>query len=139
MVDDIDNACKVFAHVCFYIVWLCEKLRNTVIQVGSDHFIDPSLFIVFIEFGKSICEKTISGAYKYTLCMTLLDLFCHIQHTLARGNHIIDDNYILSFHRITKKFVGYDRILAVYDHRIVPALIEHTHVNAQNIGEIYGS
>lgn len=31
MIDDIDDACHVFAHICFYIIWFFQKLRDTVI------------------------------------------------------------------------------------------------------------
>ena len=36
MVDDIDDTCKIFAHICFDIVWTVKKLRNTIVKVGCD-------------------------------------------------------------------------------------------------------
>ena len=50
MVDDVHDTCKVFAHVCFDVIWSCEQFRITVVQVGGDNLVDPAFLIVFIEF-----------------------------------------------------------------------------------------
>ena len=139
MVDDVDDACQVFAHVCFHIVGLCEKLCRAVIQVGGDDLVRPAFLVVFIEFVQTVCEKTVGGADEYTACLALLQLAGNIQHTLAGGNHIIDDDHILAFHGGAQKFVGNNGILAVDNGGIVAAFVEHAHVHAEDIGKIYGS
>ena len=139
MIDDVDDAGKVFAHVGFHIVRLREQLRDTVIQVGGDDFVDPAFFIVSVEFSQTFGEKAVGCADEDPARFALLDLFCHIQHAFAGGDHVVDDDHIFSFNRITQEFVGNDGILAVDYGGVVSSLIEHAHIHAQNVGEIHGS
>ena len=61
MIDDINDTCKVFAHICFYVVRFSKKLRNAVVQVSSDNLVDPSLFVVFVKFVQTVCKQTVGG------------------------------------------------------------------------------
>ena len=74
VVDDINNTCKILAHVCFYVVRSGQKLRDTVVQVGGDNLVDPAFLIVSVKFIHALSEQTVSGADKYTVCVALLDL-----------------------------------------------------------------
>ena len=139
MIDDVNNTCKVFAHICFNVVRFCQKLRQTVVEVGSNDFVNPALFIVLIKFVETICEQAVCGADEYTFCVALFDLLCNIQHTFAGRNHIIDDNNIFAFYGITQKFVCNDWVLTVYNSRVVTTFVEHTHVYAEDVGEVHGS
>ena len=139
MVDDIDDTCKIFAHVCFNIIFFCEELRKTIVQVCGDDSVNPTLLIIFIKFGKSLCEKTISSTDKYSFGFSLLDLFGNIQHTFSGCDHVINDNNIFALYGITEEFVSNDRVFAVDNSGVVAAFVEHTHIYAKNIGKVYGS
>ena len=39
MVDNVDDACHVFAHVCFDVVWLGQQLRQAVVQVSCNNIV----------------------------------------------------------------------------------------------------
>ena len=88
MVDNINNTCKILAHICLYIVRSGQKLRDTVIQVSSDNLVDPALLIVSVKFIHALSKQTVSGADKYTVCVALLDLFGNIKHTLGMERYI---------------------------------------------------
>ena len=45
----------------------------------------------------------------------------------------------LYFYGSTQKLVGNDRVAAVNDSGVVTALIEHTHIDAEHVGEVYGT
>ena len=139
MIDDVHNTCKIFAHISLYIVRSGEKLRNTVVQVCGDNLINPAFLIVSIKFIHALSKQTIGGADEYTVSVALLDLFGNIKHTLAGGDHVIDNDNVLTLHRVTKELVSYDRVLAVYNGGIITSLVEHTHIYAKNIGEVYSS
>ena len=100
---------------------------------------DITLFIILIKLLQSIRKQTKSSTNKYTVCIAILQLFCYIQHTLAGRDHIIDNDHILAGNRVTQELMSNDRVLAVYDGRIITTFVEHTHINTKNIGEIYGS
>jgi len=59
MIDDINDARKIFAHICFYIIWSFEKFRNAVIQVGCDHSVKPAFLVIFIKFIQTVCNRVI--------------------------------------------------------------------------------
>ena len=139
MIDDIDDTCKIFAHVCFDIVWAVKKLRNTIVKVGCDDSVQPAFFVIFIKFGYAICKQTVGCADEYTSCLTLFQLTGNIQHTLSGRDHIVDDDNILAFYRVAKEFMSYDRILSVDYSGVIAAFIEHTHINSKNIGKIYST
>ena len=66
MVDDIDDTCKIFAHICFDIVWTVEKFRNTVVKVGCDDSVQPAFFVIFVKFSYAVCKQTVGCADEYT-------------------------------------------------------------------------
>ena len=139
MVDDIHNTCKIFAHICFHIVRSGKKLRNTVVQVGCDNLVNPAFLIVSVKFIHTFCKQTVSSADEYTVGVTFFDLFGNVKHTFSRRNHVVDDNNVFTFYRVAKELMSYDGVLAIYHCGIITSLIEHAHINAQNIGKIYGS
>ena len=139
MVDDVNDTCKIFAHICFDVVRLGQKLRQTVVEVGSNDFVNPAFFVVFIEFIKTICKQTVCGADEYTVCVAHYDQLCNIQHTFTGRNHIVDDDNIFAFYGITKEFVSNDWVFTVYNGRVVTTFVEHTHVYTEDVGEVYGS
>ena len=46
---------------------------------------------------------------------------------------------MLPLNVIPQEFMCDNRVLAVYDRRIITALVEHSHIYAENIGKIYGA
>ena len=139
MVQCINDACHIFAHLSRLIPWTGNKLRCAIGQIGGDDFADIAFFIVSIKFFKTIGEKTKRSADEDVVCATFLDLFCNVKHAFTGGNHIIDDDNIFSGYGIAQEFMGYDRVLSVYDGRIVPSLVEHTHIDAKYVREVYGT
>ena len=110
MIDDIDDTCKIFAHICFHIVRSGKKLRNTVVQVCGDNLYRSSLFRnIQSNLASPSVNSPLCSADKHALCVTLFDLLCHIQHTLSGGDHIVDNNNVLAFYRIAKELVCHDR------------------------------
>ena len=139
MVQGINDKRKELAHVRRDKIRFVVQLRREIGQVRGDHFIDITLFIVFIKFIKTVREKTECGADEYPARIAFFYLSCNVQHASARGDHIVDDDHILAVYVVPEEFMGDDRVLAVYDHGIIAAFIEHTHVYPQNVGEVYGS
>ena len=139
MVDDVHDTCKVFAHVCFDVIWSREQFRITVVQVGGDNLVNPAFLIVFIEFLETVCEQTVSSTDEDTLCFTFLDLLGNIEHTLSGRDHIVDDDNILALYGISEEFMGNDRVFAVDNGRIITTFVEHTHINTEDVREIYCS
>lgn len=80
MIDDINDARKIFVHICFYIIWSFEKFRNAVIQVGCDHSASAFL-IIFIKFIQTVCEQTV-GSIQILFALRSLTVY-NIQHTSA--------------------------------------------------------
>ena len=58
VIQTIHDTCCEFCHISFYIIWLCEKLWITIIQIRGNYLIDVFFLIEFIEFLKSIGEET---------------------------------------------------------------------------------
>lgn len=65
--------------------------------------------------------------------------FGGIQHAFTGGDHVVDDDHGLSFHGASQEFVGHNGIPAVDDLGVVTSLIEHTHIHAQVVGQVYGT
>ena len=139
MVKRIDDACHIFAHLCRLIPRTGNEFRCTVGQVGGDDFADIAFLIVSIEFLQTICEEAEGGADKDVVSAALFDLFCNVEHTLTGGDHIVDDDNIFSCYGIAEKLMCHDRVLSVYDGGVISSLIEHTHIDAEHVGEVYGT
>jgi len=110
-----------------------------IIQVRSNHFMDITLFIILIKLLQSICKQAKRSTNKYTICIPVFQLFCHIQHALAGRNHIINNDHILAGYRVAQELMSNDRVFTIYNGRIITTFVEHTHINTKNIGEIYSS
>ena len=121
----------IFAHLSRLIPRTGNEFRCTVGQVGGDDFADIAFLIVSIEFLQTIGEEAEGGADKDVVSAALFDLFCNVKHTLTGGDHIVDDNHILTFDISTEELMGNDRVASVNDGRVVAAFVEHTHVNTE--------
>lgn len=56
MVNDVNDACKIFAHICLNIIRLSKQLRNSVIEVCGNDSVQPAFFVVLIKFVKPVCK-----------------------------------------------------------------------------------
>jgi len=100
---------------------------------------DDSFFICFIEFSQSICEKTKCCSSIDAVSFSTFQFSSNFDDTVSGRNHVINDDYIFSFYRRTKEFVGNDRITSVYDFGIISSLVEHTHIKTKYVGKINGT
>ena len=132
MIQTIHDTCCEFCHISFYIIWLCEKLRITIIQIRGNYFIDIFFLIEFVEFFKSIGEETECRADKYSSGLAILQLFRNIQHTFSGRNHIVNNYYVFAFYRGAKEFMSHNRVLSIDDDRVVTSFVEHSHIDTQN-------
>ena len=138
VVQRIDDACHVLAHLCSAVPFAGEELRRLVDQVGRDDFADDTVFIILVKFFQTICEEAECAAHVYVFRAAALQLLCDIKHAPARGDHIVDDDAVLSLDGIAEKFMGNYRIFSVDNAGIIAAFIEHTHIHTEYIGKING-
>ena len=101
MIHRIDDQCNEFTHVCDQEIRLFLCFGRKISKIGSDHTVDISFFIIFIEFLKSVGKKSECSADKYAVCSTVFNLFCNIEHTFTGRNHIINDDRIFSIKMFT--------------------------------------
>src|SRR5699024_4073455 len=139
MVERIDDESDKFAHIGHYKVRLLFGLWRKVGQVGGDDPVDVAFLIVLVKVIKAFCEKAKGGADENPSRAPVLDLSCHIQHTFSGGDHIVHDDHMFSLDVFPQEFMGDDGVLAVYHGGVIPAFVEHTHVDAQNVGKVNGA
>ena len=137
MVQGIDDPCHVIEHISLNIVFTAEQFRRAVCKVRGYELSEHSLLIVLIELLDAFGEETECCAYKHASCTAGFDLLAYIKHGTAGCDHIVDDDAILALDRITEELMCYDRVFPVHDLGVITALVEHTHVGTENIGEIY--
>ena len=71
VIQGINDQSQEFTHVCLDKVFSFVYSRRQICQVGCYDFIKISLFVVFIEFFKSVCEQSECGAYEYAGCVAV--------------------------------------------------------------------
>ena len=60
-----------------------------------------------------------------------------VYHAAAGGNHIINDDDILTVDIVPQKFMRNDRVLAVHNGGVIPAFVEHTGVHTEDVCKIH--
>src|SRR5699024_12562639 len=55
---------------------------------------------------------------------------------VAGGDHIVDKDHVLALQLRSQEFVGGNGVTTVYHTGIIQTFVIHTHINAQDIGEI---
>ena len=126
VVEGIDDVCNVFAKVNLYIPLLLLKLFRTIDKVGGEYLVKVTLLVRLVDNFKTVAEKTEGNEYEYALSTFFLELRCDLNNRVAGGDHIVNDDNVLTFDIFTEIFVSFDRVFAVYDYRVVSALVDHT-------------
>ena len=139
MIQSINDQSNVFAHIAVYIIRLLEKFIRLIYQIGGKETVKVSVFVCSVKTFQAIGEKPEGGAHKNLGSAPLFQQPCYFQHTVSGRDHIIDDDHIFAGYVRTQEFMGYNGIPAIYDGRVVPAFIEHTHIDPQHIGQIDGT
>ena len=62
------------------------------IKLGG--FVACNLF----KFLKTVAEKTEGREYENTICALVLELLCYIDNRISGGNHVVDDDNVLSLY-----------------------------------------
>ncbi len=70
--------------------------------------------------------------------MHALELARRVQNAAAGGDHVVHDDDVLPLQIAPEELMRHNRILAVDDAGIVPSLVEHSGIHAQNAGKING-
>ncbi len=139
MIQGINEQSNVFAHVAVDIIRTLQELRRLINQVGCKDLGNNTLLISLVEFVQTAGEKAECGENKDASCFARLQFLCNLQHTVARGNHIIHNDHVLSFDIASQKFMGDNGVAAVDYLGVVSSLVKHTHIQAQNIGQVDGA
>ena len=115
VVQRIDDVGQILIHIGGHIVVPLHEFGRAVCEIRRDQFGEHTFFIEFIEFFESFREQTESRTDEDPVRAAGFDLPTDIQHGSAGGDHIIDDDAVLTLDGIAEEFMGNDRILAVHD------------------------
>lgn len=139
MVHEVDDRSQEFTHIRFRIIRPGVYLRRLVGEICGDYPVEPAVFIRLVKGFQSVGEQAEGTADEDAFCIHFLQLTGGIKHAFTGGNHIIDDDNILAVNIVPQEFMSDNGILAVYDGGIIPAFIEHTGIDAENVAEVYGT
>ena len=139
MIKVVDNEGNILAHIHINVVGSLKKIRSLIYQVCGQYPVNDSLIIILVKLCKSPRKQTKGSAHKNLPGLPALQLLGHIHDTLTRGNHVVDDEHVLTLHAGSQELMCHDGIAAAHDFRVIAALIEHTHVQPQHVGKIHGS
>ena len=92
-----------------------------------------------VELVQTVGEQAEGAADDDLLGLALLELLGRIQHTLAGGDHVVDDEHSLSLHGGAEELVGDDGVSSADDLGVIAALVEHPHVHAQIVGQVHSA
>ena len=130
MIQSIDDHCQIFAHIRLQIPGLSKKLGIAVVEIGGDYIVQIAFAIEIVKFIESVGEQSEGAADDDLGGFALLQFSGSVQHALAGGNHVIDDDDGLSRHIASEKFVRYDGVASVNNGGIIAAFVEHAHIHA---------
>ena len=136
MIHKINDGCQELAHIGLGIIGPGVKLRRLIGEVGGDYPVEPAVFIGLVEGLKAIGEQSEGTADENTLGIHFLQLSGGIQHAFSGGNHIVNNDNVLSVNAVSQEFMGDDGVLAVYNGGIIAAFVEHAGIDAEYIAEI---
>ena len=97
---------------------------------------EDALLIGLVKLRKACGEDAEGGADEDTARIALVQLSGDLQGGVAGGDHIVNDDDVLAFYGSPQEFMGQYRILSVHGLGVVPSLIEHTHIDAQDVRHI---
>ena len=139
MIEGIDDQRNEFAQVTAAVIWLREKLRPLVDQVGCQQGVENAFLPGFIKLVQPVRKQTECRADEDPSGSEGFQFLRDLKDSIAGRDHIIQKDNILSLHRRAKEFMGNDGILSVHRYRIVPSPVEHPHVYPQHVCHIDGT
>ena len=95
MVQNVHNACQIFAHISFQIVRTVQKIRIPVIQVGGDDTVNILFFKVVIKFFQTVSEK--SEVVQTMTRLAFLSFNCFATSSMLSPEEIMSSMTITSF------------------------------------------
>ena len=111
VVESVDDVGNVLAHINVNVPGLFQKTGTAVYQVGGKYLGDGTVSISLIELLKAIGEETKGGECEDSLSASLLELRANVQHGLAGGDHIVNDDNVLVVKILTEVLVSLDGVL----------------------------
>ncbi len=136
MVQKVYDGSEEFAHIRLKIIGSRQQFWWAVAEIGGDHPVKHTLLIRLVKCGKTVRENTKCSTDKYAFGFHCFELPGGVDHAVSRGDHIVNDNDVFALNIISQKLMGDNRIFAVNDLCIVPPLVEHTSVGADDRGKV---
>ena len=131
VIQRVDDQGNVLAQIAADIIRTFQQFRRLINQVGGQQFCEQPFLVSPVKPLQAAGKEAEGCTHINVARFALLQELCHLDHTVSGGDHIVDDDHILSFHGGTEKFMLYDRIASVNDRGIVAALIKHTHIDSK--------
>ena len=129
-----DDVGHVLAHVHLDKPGGLAHFVGQIGQVGAHHPRQLAAAVGLFKGLGAVGKEAESGGNEDAARVALLQIVQQTQHAVAAGNDVVGHDDVLALHRIAHVFVGNDAVTAVHHLGIVPALVEHAHVQAQNGG-----
>ena len=146
MVEGIDDVSEILAHAAAGVPGAVLKFGLLVDEVGRDDLVDdPDLLtavlviselVGLVKFLDAAGEQAEGNENEDSARLALFERSCDFEDTVTGGEHVVDHDHVLAFDAGAQEFVRDDRVDAVFKTGIVAALVEHTHVQAKNVGVI---
>jgi hypothetical protein len=96
VIECVNNKRNVLGKVNLTEPLSFKKLGRTVNKVCCENLADPALFISFIKGIETIAEKTEGTANIDVSCTHILKTLCNVNHRIAGGNHIVNNDNVLA-------------------------------------------
>ena len=127
-----DDVGHVLAHVHFDKPGGLAHFVRQIGQVGAHHSRQLAAAVDLFKGLSAVGKEAEGGCNEDAARVTLLQIIQQAQHAVAAGNDVVGHDDVLTLHRIAHVFVGNDAVAAVHHLGIIPALVEHAHVQTQN-------
>ena len=126
VIKGIDDQCNVFAHINLGIPGASKKLGCSVNEVGRHNAGKEPLLISLIHQRKTVAEQAKCGKDEDSIGAARLQLTGNIDHGFTGGDHIVNHDDVHHLGIAAEILVGLNGSLAVDNHRVITALVEHT-------------
>ena len=139
VIQCINNQGDIFTHVTVNVIWLFQKFRSLVYQIGREKLVKESSAVSVVKFFETIGEKAESRADINPSSSPLLQKSSRFDYCVSGGNHIVDENHILAFQIGPQKFISRDGVTSVYPSGIIQPFVIHSHIHTKDVGQIDGA
>lgn len=136
VIQRVDQKSDVLAQIAVDIIGALQQFRCLIYQIGGQDPVKNPLFIGLIKFIQSVGKETEGGTEEYLVGIHILQKLGTFDHAVAGGNHVVDDDHVFAGDVGSQEFMSYNGIAAIDDGRVVAAFVEHSHINAQIVGDV---